>query len=143
MHVNKLFGRQTQIRTKFRTQNVNFCGEMGKLGTQCSAFGCSKRKKVWRIKENFVEVKVKEVQMTNLDRNESFLGHFIRKCRDKICQLCKATFSSFYNILQLNFTILLNLPGMFFQVVVNDFFCWKFSKFSLKGYTSTWQELYK
>ena len=50
---------------------------MDKLGIQCSAFGCSKQKKSVKIKENFVEVKVKEVQMKNLDRNESFLEHFI------------------------------------------------------------------
>ena len=73
--------------------------------------------------------------MKNLDRHESFLGHFIHKCFDKICQLRKATFFSFYSILQPKFAILLNLP-CFFQVESAE----NFSKFCLKGYVAKMAE---
>ena len=101
---------------------------MDKLGTQCSAFGCSRRKKSVKNKGELCRSESEGVQMKNLDRNESFLGHFIHKCLDKICQLCKATFFSYYSILQLKFAILLNLP-CFFQVESGE----NFSKFCLKG----------
>ena len=80
-------------------------------------------------------MKVKEVQMKNLDRNESFLGHFIRKCLDKICQLCKATFFSFHSILQPKFAILLNLP-CFFKLNLLKIF----QNFVLKDMLQKWQK---
>ena len=44
-NVNINLARETQIRNTLESLTLNSCSEMGKLGTQCSAFGCSKRKK--------------------------------------------------------------------------------------------------
>ena len=67
-------------------------------------------------------MKVREVQMKNLDRNESFLGHFIRKCGVQFSSkytifnnFASLQFSSFYSVFQPNFAIFTKF-SMFFQV---------------------------
>ena len=95
MSVNILifFACETQIRTKFRTQNS--CSEMDKLGTQCSNFGYSKRKKGVKKMENFVELKVKEVQMKNLDRTKAFSDISFVSGVTKFANFARLPFSHF------------------------------------------------